>query len=315
MLSESRENGLNRIITISQGFPLPLGFYRNSHRAAPAIPGMTFRLFSTSLTNRLKSFRCSCHNAAMFYLMAILAKSNAVRYFISQILVGMPFLDVMGVYRSRCAALLAGKIITFKNRSNPLFIFISPVPFRIRNLCGFISTTGAAIFRFWMPTSLFELSPTKGACSHRGGVSNLIAFTGAIDIRRIGNLYNKILPADGAGFCPASITEHSFWLAACKWLAARLANRRVNLFMFSLIKTHITKVISSRYRLPTYLARNAAGRATFGIIAYWLKFIMAPYTFFHALILPFVQRMSRTIQGIKRRMKDAFPGIEIRRAE
>ena len=301
------------IIATPHSLPLTFCFWRKADSTAPAISGMAFRLFSTSLTNWLKSFRCSCHNAAMFYLMAILAKSNAVRYFISQILVGMPFLDVMGVYRSRCAALLAGKIITFKNRSNPLFIFISPVPFRIRNLCGFISTSWAAIFRFWMPTSLLELRPTKGAYSHRGGVSNLIAFTGAIGIRRISNLYNKILPADGAGFCPASITEHSFWLATCKWLAARLTNGRVNLFMTGLVKTNITKIISTLHRPAAYLARCATRWTSFGIVSDRLKFIMATGASFHALIIHFLQRMSSTITGIKSCMTDAFPNIEIKR--
>lgn len=315
LVSRGCELNKTSIFAASHSFPLNFGLWRETDSTAPTISGMTFRLFPASLTNRLESDGRPCDNPTVLYLMAVLAESDAIRYIVSRFRIFAPFLDVMGMYRSHCAAFLAGEIIALKNSGDPLFIFISAVSFGIRNLCGLISTTGTAIFRFWMSAPLLKLRTTEGAYSHWGSMSNLITFIGAIDIRRLGNLYNEILPADRAGFCPACIAEHSFRLSACKWLSARLANGRVNLFIFGLVKAHVAKVISARDRLPAYLAGYAARRATLGMISLWLKFIMAAGASFHVLIIHFLQRVSRTIPGIKRRMTDAFLGIEIRRIE
>jgi hypothetical protein len=214
---------LNRISAISQGFPLLLGFYRDSHRTTPAISGMPLCLFSAPFTYRLKSNRGPCDNPTMFHLMTVLAESDAVRYLISQFRVFAPFLDMVGMYRSSCAALLAGEIIALKNGGTPLFVFVAAMFLRIGNLRCFISTARAAILRFLVPSPLLKLSPTVGAYPNRGRVDNPITFIGTVDVRRIGYFNNKINPADGTSFRPAGVAEHPGWLATYKRLTTLIA--------------------------------------------------------------------------------------------
>ena len=247
------------IIAAPHSLPLPFGFRRKTDSAASAISGMAFRLFTAPLTNRLKSDRCPCDNTTVLYLMAVLTKSDAVRHLISQFRIFAPFLNVVGVNRPRCAALLASKIITLKNGGTPLFVFVATMFFRIRNLRCFIATGRGAKLRFFMPSPLLELAATVGAYPNRGGMNNLITLFRAVDIWRIGYFRNKIGPADGTSFRPAGVAEHSGWLATYKGLTALIA-------------------------------------------------------YIHGLIIPFMQRVSTPFY-ILQRMTDAFPSLEIRRAD
>jgi hypothetical protein len=193
------------IITAPHSLPLTFGFWRKTDSAASAITGMTFRLFPAAFTKRLESYGRPCDNPTVLYLMAILAKRDAVRWLISQSRIIAPFLDVVGVYRSRCAALLTGKIVTLKNSGTPLFIFIAAMLFRIRNLRCFVSTGRAAMLRFWMPSPL------------------LITLFRAVDIWRIGYFGNKISSTNRASFSPAGVTAQTGWLATCERLTTLVA--------------------------------------------------------------------------------------------
>lgn len=211
------------IIASPHSLPLTFCFRRKTDSAASAISGMAFRLFTAPLTNRLKSDRCPCDNTTVLYLMAVLTKSDAVRHLISQCRIFAPFLNVVGVNRPRCAALLASKIITLKNGGTPLFVFVATMFFRIRNLRCFIATGRGAKLRFWMPSPLFELSSTVGAYPNRGGMDDLITLFRAVDIRGIGYFRNEISPTDGTSFCPAGVAKHPRWLATCKRLTTLIA--------------------------------------------------------------------------------------------
>jgi hypothetical protein len=211
------------IITAPHSLPLTFGFWRKTDSAASAITGMTFRLFPAAFTKRLESYGRPCDNPTVLYLMAILAKRDAVRWLISQSRIIAPFLDVVGVYRSRCAALLTGKIVTLKNSGTPLFIFIAAMLFRIRNLRCFVSTGRAAMLRFWMPSPLLKLSSTVGAYPNRGCMNDLITLFRAVDIWRIGYFGNKISSTNRASFSPAGVTAQTGWLATCERLTTLVA--------------------------------------------------------------------------------------------
>ena len=236
----------------------------------------------------MAKFSFTYENVIMFFTMATLAKRDAIKYLISQFFMGIPLFDVVSMYCPSSPALLTGKIITLKNSSDPLFIFISTMFFRIRNLCGFISAFATAMFCFRVPPSLLKISPAERACSRRGGMLRLITLHGTINIRCLGNFHDKIHTANRAGFCSAFITEHSFWLAAYKRLAARLANSRVVFFMFGLVKAYIANITSPRHMLSTYHTCRPTGWTSLGMVSFWLKFIVASGASFHTLIIHFL---------------------------